>query len=99
MSARPRAGSLGLMKARGLYETCYGFLLFGVVWCPVFPFSSDALGMPWESMGCLQKTWEIVGVLLVHTRQTTNRRASECEIFAQIATDPPDITISGSNAA
>ena len=51
MSARSRAGSLGLMKARCLYEPAR--VLFGR-WgrlVPRVPFSSDALGMPWELMG------------------------------------------------
>ena len=51
MSARSRAGSLGLMKARCLYEPAR--VLFGR-WGRLVPrvsFSSDVLGMPWEFMG------------------------------------------------
>lgn len=33
--------------------------LCGVVWCPVVSFSSDALGMPWESMGWQGIIWEM----------------------------------------
>jgi hypothetical protein len=50
MSARSRAGSLGLMKAKCLYETCFYYFGSGSFGAPAVPFSSDALGMPWEFM-------------------------------------------------
>ena len=66
MSARSRAGSLGLMKARCLYEPAR--VLFGR-WGRLVPrvsFSSDVLGMPWELMGVYKFFGKYTPNLVLH---------------------------------
>lgn len=79
MSARSRAGSLGLMKARCLYEPAR--VLFGR-WGRLVPrvsFSSDALGMPWEIMGVYIFFREKAPYLVLHRgyKQHVERELTE----------------------
>ena len=53
------------MKARCLYETCLSYFGLGSFGAPAVPFSSDALGMPWEFMVINRILWDKQGNSLV----------------------------------
>jgi hypothetical protein len=56
MSARPRAGSLGSMKADACMKP--DFYYGSGSCCPIYPFSSDGLELAWEFMEINRNSWD-----------------------------------------
>jgi hypothetical protein len=83
MSARPRAGSLCLMKSGCLYETL--FLSLGSFGAPCASSSSDATGMPWEFMEINKNLWEFCDHLLEGEIDNRQIALEFGEITSQIA--------------